>query len=222
MSQSTANQLTDKISLSIDQTNNVLKISPKWPLFVNHDQFEVNLEINVPWQYAERENRTEKDTTMQSALPTVKLRTSTASIKVADVRAVVDAETNTGHIKVSKICGSAKLRTRTAGIDIQDVTDSVNAETRTGHINVESVYGPVSLKTSTAEINIKNVASNVKAETISGNIMVSSCKGHAEVSSRKGAVDMTVDAWDGTPVSASSQNNASTLRIQFFRADSEP
>lgn len=220
ISQSAAERLTEKVELSIDRTNNLLKISPSLPLLVNPDHFQVSLEIRIPWQYAQEKNKIEKEILTSAELPIMKLRTSTASIKVVDVGTMVDAETSTGHIKVSKIRGSAKLKTSTAGIDLEDVTSNVDAETSTGCINVTKIQGSVNLRTSTAGISVTNVTGDVTAQTSTGSIKVSSCEGHANISSHAGAVDVTVNAWDGTPVSASSRNNTSTLKVQFSRTDS--
>ncbi len=204
-SQDTAQQLAEKVSLSVDRSGGLLKTSPSLPPLPHRATIGVSLTILVPW-HAAREETVEAETS--GGRPrSLHLVTEYGNIRISDVSADLKAISSYGNVDASRINGPVRLETKYGNVTVREISGNTQVDTKYGNVEAASIDGYVTIETKYGKIELELATGDVSARTKYGRASVRSVSRHTEVSSQYGRVNVSVDAkqWDGALVSGSSQ-----------------
>ncbi|PWD98759.1 DUF4097 family beta strand repeat-containing protein [Marinilabilia rubra] len=115
-----------------------------------------------------------------------KLKTSTGSIQVSNLKGDLNAKTTSGDIELKDINGQTMLITDKGLIDLQNIKGSLNTQTNTSAQKISDVDGDLKLRTSTGELALKNIDGHLQTINDDGDVWIEDLKGTMDLKSISG------------------------------------
>ncbi len=122
-----------------------------------------------------------------------------------------------GSIHALDVEGPARLKTSNGGVRAENLRGNLDAQTSNGGIEVQNLEGSATLHTSNGRVHAEDVHGSVEADTSNGGIHVRLAKPEAgspvKLETSNGAIELTMDAFDGNEIHASTSNGGITLHL---------